>query len=702
MGTLERWLGLLAGGLVIALAFAAPPPPPAAPLSVNNFILAMDTTLLTARNPLLQPFASDSIWNQPIGSQARYVPVDIAPANFLQVDEDHFYVLSDGDPLRPLFSIGNWEGGRATGTIFQDIALPLPDDFVIPDSQAGSTPNNAAAFLLPDGRTLVQVNALTRLAAGEGQEELVYGFRSPNEDILGPGIGGGHAGSGLSSIGGTLRRGELIGSEPIRHALKINLWAKNYLSYAEGGGGGPGYRWPADRADDYASPETYGGTAPQLQLGSLLAIPPDLSPEQLGLTTAPALKLFYALRDYGAYVVDDTAFDAHALALEIGAKEEFEDYYGFGFEGTDGAFFADVMALFGTLAVVDNNGPESIGGGGEPLVPLAPPVTEADLPEVGLSQVRVATPEEPVLVGGPAGDFLYGDDGDNQLFGGGGNNYLDGGGGNNQLFGGPGDDLLVARPGQHFYDGGAGTDTLLATSPFWAANASVGLSDTTLGPPPPGLRPDLAVALGIGPAIIGATPFAPSVLTNIEKAVVVGGPGNNWLDASGFSGRVQMDGGTGNDWLIGGSGPNDLRGGTGSDGLIGGPGDDVIQGSNLLQRSGIDFLVGGGGRDRFILGQDGQHHYRDGGSPNFAIIADLDPTEDVIQLVGNPWSYRLVPGVPSLLADTAWGEEPALSLYWVGRGTRSPDLLAVLLNAEDFLNLTPWNEAFVYDNGPPG
>nr|WP_278003457.1 calcium-binding protein [Nodosilinea sp. TSF1-S3] len=701
-----RQLGLLIAGLAIALACAAPPRFPLPPLPTDNPTpdystpdnpaLAMPTP--TTRNPLLQPFASDSIWNQPIGSEARYVPVDIAPANFLQADEDHFYVLSDGDPLRPLFSIGNWEGGRATGTIFQNIALPLPDDFVIPDSRAGDTPNNAAAFLLPDGRTLVQVNALTRLAAGTGQEEMVYGWRSPNEDILGPGIGGGHAGSGLSSIGGTLRRGELVGSEPIRHALKINLWARQYLSYELGAGGGPGYRWPADRADSYASPETYGGTTPELQLGSLLAIPPDLSPEQLGLTTEPARKLFEALRDYGAYVVDDTAFDAHAFALEIGAKEEFEAHYGFGFEGTSGPFFNDVMTLFGALAVVDNNAPEAIGGGGTPRVPLAPPIAEADLPAVGPSQVRTASPEEPILYGGPAGDFLYGDAGDNQLFGGGGNNYLDGGGGNNQLFGGPGDDLLVARPGQHHYDGGGGTDTLLVALPPPAANGAVGLSDTALGPPPPGQRPGLAAALGIGPATVGATPFAPSTLASLEKAVVVGGAGSNWLDASGFGGRAQLDGGTGNDWLIGGSGPNDLRGGTGSDGLIGGPGDDLLQGSNPLQRSGIDWLVGGGGRDRFILGQAGLPHYRDGEGPNFAILADFDPAEDVIQLGGNPWAYRLVPGVPDLLAD-AWGEETALSLYWVGRGTRSPDLIAVLLNAEATLDLTPQSPAFIYDNG---
>ena len=42
--------------------------------------------------------------------------------------------------------------------------------------------------------------------------------------IFGDGIGGAHGGSGLSSIGGSIRLGELLpGAPPIPHALKIEL-----------------------------------------------------------------------------------------------------------------------------------------------------------------------------------------------------------------------------------------------------------------------------------------------------------------------------------------------------------------------------------------------------------------------------------------------------------------------------------------------
>ncbi|HSM82550.1 MAG TPA: hypothetical protein VLS96_12740, partial [Nodosilinea sp.] len=319
----------------------------------------------------------------------------------------------------------------------------------------------------------------------------------------------------------------------------------------------------------------------------------------------------------------------------------------------------------------------------------------------------VATATDGPLAGGPQGDFLYGTEADDTLSGEGGNDYLDGVAGNNQLVGGSGDDLLVARPGRHHYDGGPDTDTLLV-----AADTALALSDTTLGPAPagPAPRPELAAELEIGPSQIGPSQFAPSTLNNLEKAILVGGDGDNWLDAGAFGGAVQADGGPGDDWLVGGAGPNRLRGGPGSDGLVGGDSDDVLQGSNELQRRGIDGLWGGGGRDRFVLAQGGEHHYLDKsldngagpsantqGQANYAIIADLDPTQDSIQLIDTAAAYRLVPGQPPELAPQRLAGRTAVSLYWVGETGQAPDLLAVLLGPPDLLELTLQSQVFVYD-----
>lgn len=342
-----------------------------------------------SRNPIHWPFSTASIWNQPIGDGAEYTPSNLKPA-YLAADTDHFFVLSDDSPAQDLFKIGGWRN-RATGTEDTGTDLPLPDALIIPDTNEVETPNNSAALLLPDGNTLVQLNAMTRDRVGGP----IYGVEYPlqprrvRETIDGEGSLGGHGGSSLSSIGGTLRIGELVGDDPIRHALKINLWAQQYLSYATHASGGAGYRWPAIKADGYATAETYAGTNPELMMGSLLALPPDVTPEALGLQTEPAQKLFDTLQNYGAYVVDDTAWDSHALAVENGALQEFEYAYGYSFEGDSGPFHDDMMALLGALNIVTNSGPDQIGGGGTPRVPLAP---ELDLDAVTEVQELVADP----------------------------------------------------------------------------------------------------------------------------------------------------------------------------------------------------------------------------------------------------------------------------------------------------------------------
>src|SRR5205823_4812861 len=78
-------------------------------------------------------------------------------------------------------------------------------------------------------------------------------------------------------------------------------------------------------------------------------------------------------------------------------------------------------------------------------------------------------------------------------------------------------------------------------------------------------------------------------------AYLIGGKGNNLIDATAFSGAVTLEGGDGNDTLKGGSGPNLLFGGAGKDSLIGGAGRDVLVGG-----SGADTLRGGGGDDVLI------------------------------------------------------------------------------------------------------
>jgi hypothetical protein len=315
------------------------------------------------------PFSVDSIWNRPLGSNAQLVPAGLASARATIVDVNYIFRVPAGAPERPVYLNPSWEvrclGQKAQFNPNARKSVPIPDDWVIPSANS----NNASAFLLPDGRTLVQINPLSRCTRGGP----VYGGVTPDVDLYGPGVEGGHGGSGMSSIGGTIRLGELTSPNPIQHALKVTLWGKKYL--AVNNDGTPGFRWPALNADGYFRDPVmgYGGRVPALEMGALLAIGPNETPEKLGLNTAIGRKLFQAFKDYGAYVVDDSACDCFNLTAEQGVNEEVKRVFGYGLQAGNGPFLDDLNRIINYLYVVNNNGPNSVGGGGTPRRPLALP-----------------------------------------------------------------------------------------------------------------------------------------------------------------------------------------------------------------------------------------------------------------------------------------------------------------------------------------
>jgi hypothetical protein len=324
-----------------------------------------------SREPWFWPFASSSVWNSPIGTLADYGPADLEPAANLLFDEIHCIRARPGDPVRQVLAPLSWQK-RAGGTCPLG-SVPFPDKVTVPDCTPQWMPANHAAVLHPDGRTVSQFVALTRVEEGGP----VYGARVADEDIFGSGIRGPHRGSGLSALGGTVRRTELLGGGPIRHAVKLGLWAQTAVHYSESN---RGFRWPANRANSYASASTYGGAEPELLMGSLLAILPSVRDVDLNIRTAPGRKLFHTLQDYGAYVVDDTMWDCHTLCVEIGVPEEVSERYGPDVLRYDreaqklsGAFCDDVRELVQALYVVRNNAPGSAGGGGAPRAVKAPP-----------------------------------------------------------------------------------------------------------------------------------------------------------------------------------------------------------------------------------------------------------------------------------------------------------------------------------------
>ncbi len=323
------------------------------------------------RDKLKWPFATSSIWNTPIGTAAIYAPAGILLNNdsgwntVFILDQDIILF----EPTQPFtevyFNNVGWTGGDRCVLQGAVIAtVPVPHDYVVPNSGG----NNSAAFLLPDGRTIKQNQPFTRCTAGE---PATAWFTFADEDIYGAGIGGAHAGSGLSAVGGTIRLGEFT-SGRIHHAMKANLWAKEYYHCCD-------YRWPARNVDGYADATSYGGINPDFVMGALLALLPSFDVDPL--QTTPGRILAQAFKDYGAYVMDDSFSNSWAVATERGPNgrvvDEFAGLYGFSMEQRlqkHPAFMSDLQVIFESLHIVTNNSPDTVGGGGSPRVPLAPEI----------------------------------------------------------------------------------------------------------------------------------------------------------------------------------------------------------------------------------------------------------------------------------------------------------------------------------------
>lgn len=334
------------------------------------------------RNPLKWPFSSTSIWNMPIGSAAKYVPAKLPaiPSNNVwapmpQLDIE-LVVLRPDEVKTPLYYNGTgWNvGNRCTPSTRLLASLPMPSSFLV----ANSTGNNGAAFLEADRRTMIQTQPLARCTVGGPATGLLTFLPV---DLYSDGMLGAHGGSALSTLGGTLRIGELRpGGSPPRHTLKLNVdpqevfYPCKVITDC--------YRWPSKTADAGAV-GTYGKKNPfpnpALKMGSLLAIPASVSLTSLGLETLPAKQLAWTLQNFGIYIVDSTGGAAYAISAEEGPDGSFANQFkadwGFPIEGRvrdNTPWTRDFQKLITALHVVDNNTVNTIGGGGTPLQTLAP------------------------------------------------------------------------------------------------------------------------------------------------------------------------------------------------------------------------------------------------------------------------------------------------------------------------------------------
>ena len=363
---------------------------------------ADNQTWTIGRNPFWWPFISSSIWNTPIGSGAVYVPanlpavpddpndgVDVMWTPMPQIDEERIVLVPTAPATVINYSSAGWTGADrciatppAPAATHLPVTVPIPTNYTLPSSSK----NNGAAFLLSDGHTLVQTQPWTRCSAGASATSVARIFDGGvDADIIsGDGRNGAHGGSRLGTLGGTIRLGEMRpGSRGPRHALKINLFSPMELFNCTQAS--ECFRWPAYTSDSGASVE-YGEIGNNqnvaMKMGSLLAIPPSVNINNIGLLTEPGRQIAWTLQNYGAYVVDTTGGAAFGLSAEVGFHgsklDEFFADYGMDMNarvghGADSDWGRDLQIIRPLLKVVNNNDPTHVGGGGTPRQPLAPP-----------------------------------------------------------------------------------------------------------------------------------------------------------------------------------------------------------------------------------------------------------------------------------------------------------------------------------------
>jgi Ca2+-binding RTX toxin-like protein len=216
------------------------------------------------------------------------------------------------------------------------------------------------------------------------------------------------------------------------------------------------------------------------------------------------------------------------------------------------------------------------------------------------------------LFGGIGNDVLTGGSGGDQLFGQGGNDTLFGKGGSDFLFGGDNDDTLTGGDGDDQMFGEGGNDRMI-WNPGDDTDLMEGGADTDTAEVNAGAGSETFAATANGTRVrfdrIDPAPFALDIGTS-ENLVVNMAAGDDAFSATGNLAaliRITVDGGTGNDTILGSNGIDLLLGGSDNDFIDGQQGNDVAflgSGDDTFQwdpGDGSDVVEGQDGLDAIVF-----------------------------------------------------------------------------------------------------
>jgi len=206
--------------------------------------------------------------------------------------------------------------------------------------------------------------------------------------------------------------------------------------------------------------------------------------------------------------------------------------------------------------------------------------------------------------GGDGNDSIFGGENDDLLGGDAGADVIEGGIGNDSMYGGGGNDVLIGGSGNDLFNGGAGYDT---------ADYSAATDNLVVN-------------------INWPNPQAVSALQGTDTLVNMEG----------------IEGGSGNDLLVGNAGGNIIRGNGGNDDIYGLAGADVLEGG-----AGNDRLEGSGGDDTMTggAGNDTVNYYNAAG----AVSVNLN-LQGGAQAVGGGMGNDWLSGFENLYGSNGFGD----------------------------------------------
>jgi hypothetical protein len=351
----------------------------ASPILMSDIASAQTALDNGAREPWMQPFNSTSVWNTPIGSNAIWSNPSDLDTIALNTPNGTINAGSFGQP----FFRGQESDPLVTFTNIDTLAPLIPQQIHCPATAtpAGPFPGGDCTMTLFDATNPGLMWSYHSCSFNNGQDVTggVTAEFGQVDNVCGTGVDADSNTFGYNFGIGTIRLWELAAGS-IQHSLRFAAPAGMLAS--PGPAWDQNVPWPNTHVD-FNSQDLYTGN---LLAGCTIGIPNSVDLSGLGLSPGGYL-LAITLQTYGAIWRDSSDSDGIVFFAEPAAEGDplIDDMR------------MDMSLICSVLAVLRNQGPTSINGGGLPLISppaaldtIVCPITNIPARVTGLSVTNAA------------------------------------------------------------------------------------------------------------------------------------------------------------------------------------------------------------------------------------------------------------------------------------------------------------------------